>query len=323
VSIITPSLNQGEFIRETIESVLSQDYPNIEYIVIDGGSTDQTTDIIHSYINSIDYFLSEADNGQAGAINKGLKKASGNYIMWLNSDDILLPRSISTAVKVFQQNPTVDIVHGHSILFGDGLKDRLIGEDRGDWNVYYPAFMSFPQPSSFLTTRLINKIGLLDESLHYGMDFDLCLRAYLVSNLLYSPYCFSRYRIHTNSKSNNELKFLSDWREVFSRFINSCTGFKDLKKSLVNKGFHSGTDLSYPATRVLSEACVIHALALHLEVVAHTAYQNGEHQLFLRCISFFREHLPKYYRSMSMDQLRFRGLLLPYGLRRMLKDLVN
>ena len=106
VSIVTPSFNQGRFIRETIESVLSQDYPAIEYMVIDGGSTDETVSILKSYGNRI-FWISEPDSGQSDAINKGWKRATGEILTWLNSDDVYLPGAIAKAADYLQRHPNV------------------------------------------------------------------------------------------------------------------------------------------------------------------------------------------------------------------------
>ncbi len=105
VSIITPSYNQVQYLEDTIQSVIQQDYPNIEYIVVDGGSTDGSLEVIERYKNKLAWWVSEPDQGQADAINKGFRKASGEIIAWLNSDDLYLPGAISSAVELFQENP--------------------------------------------------------------------------------------------------------------------------------------------------------------------------------------------------------------------------
>ena len=112
VSIITPSYNQGEYLEDTILSVLNQDYPEIEYIVIDGGSSDNSVDVILKYAERISYWVSEPDKGQADAINKGFRKSRGNLICWINSDDLLYPDFVSTRVKQFLNNPGTDFIYG-------------------------------------------------------------------------------------------------------------------------------------------------------------------------------------------------------------------
>lgn len=177
VSIITPSFNQGRFIRATIESVLNQDYPQLEYIVMDGGSTDETVSILKEYSNRI-HWISEKDRGQTHAINKGLHSASGSIVAYLNSDDLYLPHSIRHVVDVFLKNPDVDFVYGdfHAIDQNGHLIDKVktIPFDQ-DILLYDANFIC--QPASFYRRRLIDEIGFFDENLHYLMDYEFFLRA--------------------------------------------------------------------------------------------------------------------------------------------------
>ena len=115
VSIITPSYNQVRYLEDTIQSVLQQDYPNIEYIIVDGGSTDGSLEVIERYKDKLAWWVSEPDQGQADAINKGFRKATGEIIAWLNSDDLYLPGTISSAVEVFQNNPKAGVIYGNAL----------------------------------------------------------------------------------------------------------------------------------------------------------------------------------------------------------------
>src|SRR5687768_2251879 len=122
VSIVTPSFNQSSYLEQTILSVLDQDHPDIEYVVIDGASTDQSVEIISKYKDKLAYWVSEKDNGQAEAINKGLAHATGDIVAWLNSDDYYLPGTISAAIKVFEENPDVALVHGDMLAVDEDGK---------------------------------------------------------------------------------------------------------------------------------------------------------------------------------------------------------
>ena len=251
VSIVTPSFNQHEFIEETICSVLAQSYSNIEYIIVDGQSTDGTIRVLDNYSERIENIIVEPDNGQSDAINKGLRMCNGSILMWLNSDDVLLPNAVAQAVDVFNIMPESLMIHGHSQLCGDSIKSQLVGLSNGDFSFKYPAFMSFPQPASFFRKTLIDQSGLLDTSLHYGMDFDLVVRAFLLGNITYYDSLVSRYRIHSSSKTNNYFSFVEDWRLVFSRFVNTFPEFSRWRQMLVDHGLHSGSLTSY-STRALT-----------------------------------------------------------------------
>ena len=177
VSIVTPSYNQGKFIRQTIESVLGQDYPNIEYIVVDGGSTDETVDILKEYGGRIRW-VSEADNGQTDAINKGLRMSSGSIVAYLNSDDIYLPGTISRVVEEFDRCPDADLIYGdfQAIDEHGNILDKIKTIPFDHSILLYDAnYIS--QPASFYRRSLIDEIGMFDDQLQYLMDYEFFLRA--------------------------------------------------------------------------------------------------------------------------------------------------
>src|SRR5688572_6274864 len=126
ISIVTPSFNQGQFIEETVLSVLNQNYPNLEYIVIDGGSTDQTVEVIRRYEDRLAYWASEKDRGQVHAINKGLAKSTGDIFAFINSDDVYLPETFAAVAEYFDAHPEAEWVCGDTIMFGDGHPTELI-----------------------------------------------------------------------------------------------------------------------------------------------------------------------------------------------------
>jgi lipopolysaccharide transport system ATP-binding protein len=177
VTIVTPSYNQGRFIEETILSVLTQDYPNIEYIVIDGGSTDNTLDILKKYEERLAW-ISESDRGQSHAINKGFRMAKGEILAWLNSDDTYLPGAIGKVVQHFQANPESMMVYGEGYLIDEQsrvTKRFPFTEAFNLWKLVY-LWDNILQQTAFFRRQVFDHIDLLDENLHYGMDWDLWIR---------------------------------------------------------------------------------------------------------------------------------------------------
>lgn len=208
VSIITPSFNQGKFIEETIISVLKQDYPNIEYIVIDGGSCDQTVDIIKKYEKKISYWISETDEGQTAAIIKGFEKASGKYITWLCSDDLIDPSMISISVGFLEKHPEWAMTFGDRIRYDS--KSNMIGYHR--YCEFRPWLLKWgfaiPQETVLMRRSAYDCSEGLDKSLKMAMDFDLFCKLVKIGKIKHLPAFLGRFRSHTNNKStifNNEV----------------------------------------------------------------------------------------------------------------------
>jgi glycosyltransferase involved in cell wall biosynthesis len=171
VSIITPSFNQGRYLEETMLSVLQQDYPNIEYIVIDGGSTDNSIEVIHRYESRLGYWISERDKGQTEALNKGFAHAHGEILAWLNSDDVYYPGAVSEAVKFLLENPDIGMVYGDlDFINEDG---RIIGRFKAaqtHLKKLRRGFVHIPQPAAFFKATHWKKIGPLDPGYFFAMD---------------------------------------------------------------------------------------------------------------------------------------------------------
>jgi glycosyltransferase involved in cell wall biosynthesis len=203
VSIITPSYNQARFIEATINSVLSQNYPHIEYLIIDGGSTDGTIDILHRYDGRLRW-MSEPDSGQSEAVNKGLRMAQGEVVAWLNSDDTYLPGAVARAVDYLENHPEVMMVYGEGYEMDElgHIRQRFPATEPFNlWRlVYYSDYIL--QQTTFIRREVFGEIGMLDESLHYGMDWDLFIRIGKRFKVAYIPEYLANLREHSTAKSS-------------------------------------------------------------------------------------------------------------------------
>jgi Glycosyltransferases involved in cell wall biogenesis len=201
VSIITPSYQQAAFLEQTMRSVLDQDYPNIEYIVVDGGSSDGSLEIIQKYAGKLAWWVSEKDNGQAEAINKGVARAKGEIIAWVNSDDLYLPGAISEAVKILQQNPEAGFVFGNVRVLDAG--NRVLNElHYGRWGLReLMSFHIIGQPAVFIRRSALPLDGFLDPSYHFLLDHQLWLRIAINHPIVYQPQFWAAAHYHQDAKN--------------------------------------------------------------------------------------------------------------------------
>jgi glycosyltransferase involved in cell wall biosynthesis len=204
VSVVTPSYNQGHFIRATIESVLSQDYRNLEYIVMDGGSTDETAAIVREYGSRV-VFVSKPDRGQAHAINEGFGLAKGNVLAWLNSDDVFLPGAVRAGVRALSCNPDAGLVYGDGYLIDSAgnITGRFPHTREPDlWRLVHLSDYILQQ-SVFFRRDALDDVGYLDESLHYGLDWDLFIRIGFKYRLAYVSQLLGCLREYAETKSSS------------------------------------------------------------------------------------------------------------------------
>ena len=211
ISVVTPSYNQGHFIEETIRSVIEQDYPAIEHIVMDGGSTDDTVSVLRRYEDRI-LWRSEKDNGQADAINKGLRMAKGEILAYLNSDDTYLPGAFAKVAQAFQDRPDVGMVYGDCHAIDErGVAYGLIKGHPFDVNRLIQRGEFVPQQAAFWRRNAMDQIGLFDESLHFCMDHDFFIRMGRANPALYLGQPLANFRFHGTSKSVSAEE--KHWRE--------------------------------------------------------------------------------------------------------------
>lgn len=202
VSIVTPSFNQADYLEETILSVLNQTYPNIEYIVIDGASTDGSREIIQKYEKQISCWVSETDKGQTDAINKGFTRARGLVLGWINSDDTLLPGAVQAAVAFLSTHADVGLVYGDANYIDE--KSRIIGKfpaAQTDLARLQRGYVHIPQQAAFFRADLWRQVAPLDDSFYFAMDYDLWTRLAAISKIQYVPQVWANFRLHADAKT--------------------------------------------------------------------------------------------------------------------------
>ena len=225
VTIVTPSYNQARFLEQTMRSVLEQDYPNIEYIVVDGGSTDGSVDIIKNYSNRLAWWVSEKDNGQAEAINKGFARAKGEIVAWVNSDDYYMPGAVSSAVKALSDHPEAGFVYGN-VQVVDKEEKILNQLTYGNWGLKdLLSFHIIGQPAVFIRRSLLEKVGYLDLTYHCLLDHHLWIRLAEQSGMAYIPSLWASAHYHEDCKNlaiasefGKEAKRMVKWMQASPQF---------------------------------------------------------------------------------------------------------
>ena len=292
ISIVTPSFNQGKYLEETILSVLDQKYPNLEYIIIDGGSTDNSVEIIKKYERHLTFWVSEKDKGQSDAINKGLKHVTGDLFNWINSDDLLEQGALLRIAETYRQNPEKKLfMFGLSYLNGTKKTARSWNLSPADGLLFYcdPTIM---QPSMFYTASALKALGPLNNRLHYAMDYEWLIKflfTYGARDILRSDVPVSVFRLHEDAKTSlgNE-RFADD----IASMLHSISVAAGLRKysGLLKKGFHIYPEYSFSLPKghmdpAIAERMVVYFLLQH----SHRVYKRS-HYIFakemLEVISF-------------------------------------
>ncbi len=221
VSVVMPSFNQAQFIEETIRSVLLQNYPNLEFIIIDGGSADGSVDIIDRYSRWLAFWVSEPDRGQSHAINKGIARATGDILHWINSDDVLLPSALATAAKVFLGEPACRLLCGQARLID--AQGHSIGEVKSNfasWADFATRKCNIAQVATFFDRDLFEELGMIDESLEYSMDSELFLRFSRKYIPIVIESYLTAYRMHGKTKfDHNRLMGFKEADKIYLRYL--------------------------------------------------------------------------------------------------------
>ena len=204
VSIITPSFNQAKFLEATIQSVFEQDYPHIEYIIVDGGSTDGSVDVIKKYEEKLAWWVSEKDKGQTDAINKGFARATGEILAWINSDDSYNPQAVGQAVKYLIENPEVAMVYADCNFVNE--TGQVIGKFNSaqtDYRRLREGYVHIPQQTMFFRAKYWKELGPLDPSFFFAMDYDLWTRIASKAQIKYlAGQTWANFRIHDLGKTS-------------------------------------------------------------------------------------------------------------------------
>lgn len=240
ISVITPTYNRADFLKETIESVLNQDYENIEHLIVDDGSTDKTRELIREYEpnRKVRYFFQQ-NSGQSVARNKGLNEAKGDYICFLDSDDYFLPGKLKKQIEAFEQNPTVDLVYG-DYIFVDANGNRLDQKNMIRYSGKITDQLLKDNCVSMNTTMvrkgLIDSEGGFSEHVKFADDYDLWLRLSVDAQFLYLPEKLSAYRLMNNQISSNKRARFESNEEIICRFLknNSYLFSESVKKDALN-----------------------------------------------------------------------------------------
>ncbi len=268
ISVVTPSYNQGLFIEETIRSILLQGYPNLEYIIMDGGSTDGSLGVIRSYEPWLAHWQSKPDGGQAQAINTGWRSATGAAITWLNSDDLLTPGSLFLSVQSLFSSEDTDLVYGNNIIINQHSRElyRLAGRTYDHKSLIIKAENPIQQPGFLMRRSLLQRVGFLDESLLFAMDFDYWVRASLHGlRIKHIPEPLAMFREHPAAKTST------------AHVTHICDRYRIFKKTFCDDGT--------PPDRKQQRKCA----AAHVESnAAYIAYKASDYR---RAIQHAQQHL--------------------------------
>lgn len=268
ISIVTPSKNQGQFIEATIRSILEQSCPNLEYIIIDGNSQDSSADIIKKYSSKLTYWCSELDDGQAHAINKGLKRAKGTYATWINSDDLLAEGGVDNILASIEEHPDIDLFIGQFLAMNENgdLENLSKFHQHNDSLPFRLASFPYVQPACFFKLETVRKLGYLDEQFEITMDKDLFLRIVLSGGkVLRISKPIGIFREQPGAKT---VTYSPQWKYernlVFSQFLRSIQTEKNILDKFIKTGLYVAGEGKYPVNISISKADTQEAIRIFL-----------------------------------------------------------
>lgn len=320
ITVITPSFNQGHFLRQTILSVLEQEYTNLEYMIFDGGSSDNSVEIIKEYEGKLKFWVSEKDKGQSHAINKGITRATGDIIGWLNSDDYLEKGALMSIAKNFNQ-PDVNCVIGKIAYFNNS--GHL-------WNsnqvVYKPAEKTLgagvvPQPAMYFAKSCYDKVGLLNERLHFCFDSEWYMRYlmhYGIEGIKEIADLLVHFRFHEHSKSmNNSYQFRQERNSIFFDIANQHHQHKI--KNILNQLYTVDKDYHFDQPKLKNGLSVNKALNYFVMQIGNEYYAANDKKNAKLCFDIVNEKLLEPADQRLFTKIRTRNRYLPLGVLKILR----
>lgn len=239
IAVVTPSFNQAQYLERAMASVLDQGVVGLEYVVMDGGSTDGSRELIERFDDRLTYWQSQPDGGQAAAVNAGWRRTTGEILGWLNSDDFYLPGTLRFVTQFFAARPDVDVVYGTCRLVDpSGARLGEVGEafDRRTMLLQRDLI---PQPSAFIRRRAIDEVGYLDESLNFSLDYDLFLRLALRTRPIFVPDTLAGFTIHPGAKTTRSRSAArQETYKVRLRYVRGRDRLRVLVGSLMSRALH-------------------------------------------------------------------------------------
>lgn len=301
ITVVTPSYNQGDYIEETIQSIIGQQYPNLEYFIVDGGSTDQTVSIINKYSTSVDWWVSEKDKGQTDAINKGFKRATGEIVNWINSDDILYPDALFHIAQTFMMNPGAGFVYGKTLRFNSKGPMEMMQHDVPDLPLMYYYYFPYGQQACFYRRGILEKVGYLNESLQFSMDYDLFVRLHLHAKTVKTDFLVGGFRDHDQSKTNKlETVMVKENLGVF-RCLLKALNFQEGVAAMDACGAPVLQLNGYVNPGVtFSSANLRHMTSRFLVRYIYFSDLNKNYKYLYHALSYIRKHDPAEYKKKEM-----------------------
>lgn len=246
ISVVTPTYNQGPYVEATIRSVLDQEYPNLEYIIMDGGLTDGTVEIIEKYSEHLAYWVSEPDGGQTDALIRGFDRASGDILCWLNSDDLFESFTLREVAETFSRHPDWQVVHGDELAIdADGHPFAIKKERPYHRFVWMYDFNFIPQASTFWRRGIYREVGGPDPEINLAMDADLWARFAERTTLHHVPRVWSRFRYHPEAKTSRmATKSSEELAQIRGRYLPDEPTWHRRLKRVPAKGMRVGLKLA-------------------------------------------------------------------------------